>query len=237
VTTEPLLRVEDLAVAYGAAYVLRGVTFAVHSGASLAVLGRNGAGKTTLMRTLMGLLPASSGSVYFDGQPVTRLAPHHRANLGFGYVPQGRQLFPRLTVEENLIVGAKSARKSRAVGLTDVYEIFPKLAERRRQISGSLSGGEQQMVAVGRAIMSSPRLLLLDEPSEGLAPVIVDQMVDDVADAAERLGFAFIIVEQNVDAALRAAEDAVVMDQGRIVLGHPSEQLRHDPRLAEVLSV
>lgn len=146
-------------------------------------------------------------------------------------------MFPRLTVEENLVVGAKSAGKSGFVHLEDVYEIFPKLAERRRQISGSLSGGEQQMVAVGRAIMSSPRLLLLDEPSEGLAPVIVDSMVDDVVRAAQQLGFAFVIVEQNVDAALRAAEDAVVMDQGRIVLQRPSEELRHDPVLTEVLSV
>jgi branched-chain amino acid transport system ATP-binding protein len=233
----PLLAIDDLHVAYGHAPVLNGISLTLNSGDSLAILGRNGAGKTTLIRALMGLLPVGSGTISLDSRPITDLPAYRRAPLGLGYVPQGRKLFTRLTVQQNLIVGAKSAPADGATTLDHVYAMFPKLAERRRQAAGSLSGGEQQMLAVARALMSSPRLLLLDEPSEGLAPIVIESMIDDIVTAAEKLGFAFIVVEQNVEAALRAAARAVVLDQGRITMSSDSEHMRHDPALIEALSV
>jgi branched-chain amino acid transport system ATP-binding protein len=153
-----------------------------------------------------------------------------------GYVPQGRRLFPRLSVEENLLVGAKSAPAGQKTRLAEVFAMFPKLVERRNQLAGTLSGGEQQMTAVARALMIGPKLLLLDEPSEGLAPIIVERLVDDIAAASAAWGFAVVIVEQNVEAALRCADRALIIDQGSVAIDTTSEEMRHRPDLTDVLS-
>jgi branched-chain amino acid transport system ATP-binding protein len=231
-----LLNVSDLEVGYGGMGVLSGLSFRLDEREKLAILGRNGIGKTTLLRTLMGLHPATSGTVEFCGQNLSRVATHRRPGLGVGYVPQGRRLFPRLSVEENLIVGAKCAPAGQKDRLAQVFAMFPKLAERRSQLAGTLSGGEQQMTAVARALMVGPKLLLLDEPSEGLAPIIVERLVDEIAAASGAWGFAVVIVEQNVEAALRCADRALIIDQGRVAIDTTSANLRHRPDLTDVLS-
>jgi branched-chain amino acid transport system ATP-binding protein len=216
--------------------VLSGLSFSLQDGEALAILGRNGVGKSTLMRALAGLLPVSSGEIEFKGQDVTTWPAYRRPGIGFGYVPQGRRLFVRLTVEENLLVGAKSAPSGVQDRLAEVYTMFPKLGERRTQKAGTLSGGEQQMTAVGRALMGRPELLLLDEPSEGLAPIVVESLVDHIASASAQWGFAFVIVEQNVDAALRCADRALILDQGKVAVDASAEDLRNRSDLTEALS-
>jgi ABC-type branched-subunit amino acid transport system ATPase component len=231
-----LLEVSDLEAGYGGMGVLSGLSFELGEHEKLAVLGRNGIGKTTLLRTLMGLHPLTAGRIAFQGHDVSRVATHRRPGLGIGYVPQGRRLFPRLSVEENLAVGAKSSRTGQEERLAAVFAMFPKLAERRSQLAGTLSGGEQQMTAVGRALMVGPKLLLLDEPSEGLAPIIVERLVDEIAAASAAWGFAVVIVEQNVEAALRCADRALIIDQGRVAVDTSSEEMRQRPDLTDVLS-
>jgi ABC-type branched-subunit amino acid transport system ATPase component len=231
-----VLEVRDLEVGYAGMRVLTGLSLSLQEGEALAVLGRNGVGKSTLMRALAGLLPVTSGTIEFKGQDVTSWPPYRRPGFGFGYVPQGRRLFARLTVEENLLVGAKSARSGERDRLDQVYAMFPKLGDRRSQRAGTLSGGEQQMAAVGRALMGRPELLLLDEPSEGLAPIVVESLVDHIASASAEWGFAFVIVEQNVDAALRCVDRALILDQGKVVVDASADELRHRPALTEALS-
>jgi ABC-type branched-subunit amino acid transport system ATPase component len=215
------------------------VTFSVDAGEALAVLGRNGAGKTTLMKAIVGLVRTQSGTVTLQGAgEVTNVPVHQRVRHGIGYVPQGRHLFPRLTVAENIEMGLQLAREQDESGLLDaIYGAFPKLVERRTQKAGTLSGGEQQMVAFARAIAMKPNVLLLDEPSEGLAPVVVDALIDAVVDLSRRLGFAIVIVEQNVAVAFDAADRAIVMERGRVVRAGRGSELRDDPELTRVLAI
>ena len=223
-----MLEIEGLEAAYGDATALWGVSLMVGERELVSVVGPNGSGKTTLINTIAGLLPARAGRLRFGGEDLTRLAPHEVSGVGIAIVPEGRRLFGRMTVEENLELGcyAPRARASRADRLARVYEMFPALRERRRQAAGTLSGGQQQMVAIGRALMAGPRLLLLDEPSHGLAPSIVD-LVFEMVEALHRAGTAVLLVEQNAAMALALASRAYVLAEGRIVSsGAPADVLR-----------
>lgn len=224
-----LLEVQDLRVRYGEAEALRGVSLAVEEGECVAVVGANGAGKTSLMRALMGLVPAT-GEARFDGRPLLSLSPWDRASLGIGYVPEGRRVFPQLTVAENLRIGAIRTGDGAEIAqrLERVYTIFPRLAERARQPAGTLSGGEQQMLAIGRALMSRPRLLLIDEISMGLAPVLVDQTLNLIRDLNED-GLTVLLVEQNARKALQVAHRGYLLETGRIAMAAAAEELRRHP--------
>ncbi len=225
--TTALLRTEGLCSGYGRATVLRGVDLAVGAGEFVAVIGANGAGKTTLMRTISGVLRPSAGSITFEGHDLARLPAHEVPALGIGHVPEGRQIFPQLSVRENLLLGAyvRRDRRHREVQLELVLELFPRLRERFGQAGGTLSGGEQQMLAVGRALMLEPKLLMLDEPSQGLAPKVVGEMYEKLGEIHAR-GTTIILVEQNVTAALRYAARAYVLEHGRVVLEGSSAELR-----------
>jgi branched-chain amino acid transport system ATP-binding protein len=222
------LRLSGVDALYGDSHVLHGVSFALAPGRVLALLGRNGAGKTTCINAIIGFLPPRGGEVLLEGRPIHGLAPETIARRGVGLVPQGRRVFPSLTVEENLQVAARGAGRT----IADAYAFFPRLAERRRQAAGSLSGGEQQMLAIARALVSNPKVLLLDEPSEGLAP----RMVHEVGEILLRLKaerFSILLVEQNTALALRVADDAVVLNTGRIVYDGTAEDLRGRPDLLQ----
>ena len=219
-----LLDVAGLTAGYGDAVVLEDVTLQVAEGESLAVLGRNGVGKTTLMLTIMGLTRQRGGTVSWDGADISRMATSERSRAGLGWVPQERDIFPSLTVEENLRVAARPGR----MGLPAIYDLFPRLRERRRNMGDKLSGGEQQMLAIGRTLMTNPRLLLLDEPWEGLAPVIVDELEDTLARLRSEFRFAIVIVEQHAEDVLRLSDRAIVLDRGRIVLEDRSAALLAD---------
>ena len=219
-----LLEATGLTAGYGDAVVLEDVTLHLAEGESLAVLGRNGVGKTTLMLTLMGLTRQRAGTVLWDGVDISRMATSERSRAGLGWVPQERDIFPSLTVEENLRVAARPGR----VDLAAVYTLFPRLRERRRNMGDKLSGGEQQMLAIGRTLMTNPRLLLLDEPWEGLAPVIVDELEDTLAQLRTGFGFAIVIVEQHAEDALRLSDRAIVLDRGHVVLADSSAALLAD---------
>ena len=217
---------------YGDSQVLDGVSFVAHPSRVLALLGRNGAGKTTCITTVMGLLAARSGRIHLFGEAIQTLSPEAISKKGIGLVPQGRRVFANLTVAENLIVARQPARFGGAIrwDLARVYALFPGLADRKSQAAGSLSGGEQQMLAIGRALMSNPRLLLLDEPSEGLAP----QLVLDVARTISRLkeeGLSIVLVEQNVKVALELADDCVIINTGRVVYAGNAQGVRDNPDL------
>lgn len=210
----PLLEVENLDVYYGKSHILRGVSFTVGRGEIVALLGRNGVGKTTALRTVMGLLRPARGAVRLRGVDLAGLPPFRRAALGMGYVPQERLLFGRLTVDENLRAGMSHRRDPRAVEM--VFDLFPVLGERRRQRAGTLSGGEQQMVAIARALVSGPEILLLDEPSTGLMPVMVARLAEVIA-RLQRAGISVLLVEEKVPLALELAQRVYVVDVGRIV--------------------
>ena len=227
-----MLEVEGLQVAYGDAIAIWDVSLTVGAGELVSVVGPNGSGKTTLINTIAGLLPVRSGRLRFGGEDLTRVAPHDVSRRGIAIVPEGRRLFVGMTVEENLEIGAytPAARAQRDSRLERVYAMFPVLRARRRQAAGTLSGGEQQMVAIGRALMAGPRLLLLDEPSLGLAPAIVDQ-VFEVVEALHRDGTAVLLVEQNVPRALAVASRAYVLAEGRIVSAGPPAALLAEPHI------
>jgi len=226
-----LLQVEGLTAGYGASVVLEDVSFALDEGAGLALLGRNGVGKSTLLLTLMGLTRQKSGSIAWRGDDVTRVATYRRAHAGLGWVPQERFVFPSLSVEENLTVVARPG----AWTLQRVYRVFPRLEERRRNLGNQLSGGEQQMVAIARALMTNPKLLLLDEPMEGLAPIIVQELMRVIGQLVTAGEFAVIVVEQHARLALQLTQEAIVLDRGRIVHRSSSEALLHDPATLEKL--
>ncbi len=216
-TTETVLEIRGLQAGYGATPILQGVDLSVGKGEIVALIGRNGVGKTTTMRCLMGLLRTRGGGIRFLGRDIETLTSDARARLGIGYVPQGREVFPRMTVAENLMVGeligGPRGRKQPEL----VYQYFPRLAERRDQLAGTMSGGEQQQLAIGRALVGNPALMLLDEPSEGIQPSIV-QLICDVLRAIRRdLGTTILFVEQNLDTILDVGERAYVMEKGRIV--------------------
>jgi branched-chain amino acid transport system ATP-binding protein len=224
--TEKLLVVEKLEVRYGVAQVLWGVSIAVASGKVTCIIGSNGAGKTTTLNTIAGVLPARSGRILLGGRDITSLSTRERVKLHISLVPEGRQLWPGMSVEENLLMGGflPRLRKHAHAGLTRVYDLFPRLKERRRQLAGTLSGGEQQMCAIGRGLMSEPKLLLLDEPSLGLAPILVDEIFSLISNIAAQ-GVTILLVGQNVNYTLQVSDYGYVMDVGKIVLEGPSQVL------------
>lgn len=215
-----LLHIETLTAGYGAIQVLHGVNLSLASGGRLALIGRNGVGKTTLLKTVMGLADVKVGHVRLDGQDITKCSPRERAHAGIGYVPQTRDIFPSLTVEENLLAGLKGRPRS---ALDEAYALFPRLAERRQNGGQQLSGGEQQMLSVARTLLGKPRLLLLDEPLEGLAPIICIELMRAFEHLAQDTGVAVLLVEQRIDDALRFAPRAVVLERGEVV--HQSESV------------
>lgn len=225
----PLLEIADLTAGYGELEVLHGVSLHVLPGEFVAVVGANGAGKSTLLRSLMGLVPAR-GAIRFQGEDLLSQPPHRRAARRIAYVPEGRRVFPGLSVEENLLVGLYAAARPAAAALAEVYELFPRLRERRRQAARTLSGGEQQMLALGRALVLDPLLLVADEVSLGLAPVIVDRIFDVMVEMNRR-GRAVLLAEQNVRISLEAASRAYVLDTGRVALEGAAAELRSDPRI------
>ena len=221
---EPLLTVTDLRAGYGSAVVLDGVSLDLAPQGGLAVLGRNGVGKSTLLLTIMGYTRVSRGSILWRGQEITYEPPHRRARAGIGWVAQEREIFATLTVEENLTVAARSG----AWSLPRVYELFPRLAERRRNLGNQLSGGEQQMLAIARALMTNPALLLLDEPFEGLAPIVVEELTAAIRRMIAERANAFVLVEQHVEIALPLTENVIVLERGCVVHRGPSAQLLAD---------
>ena len=224
-----LLRVEQLCAGYGEAVILDGIGFSLEEADSLALLGRNGMGKTTLLATLMGATRCHRGSIRYRGGDLTSVPPHGRACLGLGWVPQERDVFASLTVEENLTVVARPG----AWDLKRVYALFPRLRERRAQMGHQLSGGEQQMLAMGRALMLNPRLLLLDEPLEGLAPLIVQELLNVIQRLIEEAGMAVILVEQHARQVLPLTRQALILERGRSIYLGDSQALRRDHGLLD----
>ena len=212
---EPLLEARGLAGGYGGKPVLQGIDLAIWAREVIAVIGRNGVGKTTLMRALIGLLPLSGGAIRLGGEQIGTLSAHRRARRGLGYVPQGRDVFPRMSVEENLQVGA-SVRGAGA-SIEPAYTVFPILRERRRQAAGTLSGGQQQQLAIGRVLVGQPRLILLDEPSEGIQPSVVQEIARAMLALNRDTGTTIVLVEQNIDMIRAMAQRCYVMDKGRVV--------------------
>jgi branched-chain amino acid transport system ATP-binding protein len=227
-----LLEVKDLHAGYDRGLVLRGVDLNIERGQVLAVLGRNGVGKTTLVHTLMGLVRSRTGSIHFDGQELAGRPPHLRARAGIALVPQGRRNFARLTVEENLGIASRSGRGG--WNLQRVYALLPKLAERRNHRGDQLSGGEQQMLAIGRALLGEPRLLLLDEPSEGLAPLVVQEITRILSELRAE-GLSALLVEQHLRTAFELADTVHIMSRGSIVYRASVDEFRRDPETARVL--
>jgi branched-chain amino acid transport system ATP-binding protein len=221
-----MLELREVRAGYGNAVVLEGISLALAEGATLALLGRNGVGKSTLLLTVMGYTRLHRGAVLWHGDDISRLPPHRRARLGIGWVAQEREIFPSLTVEENLTVAARPGDWT----LERAYRLFPRLAERRANQGNQLSGGEQQMLAIARALMTNPRLLLLDEPLEGLAPIIVEELAQALRNLA---GVAMILVEQHAEIALSLTEQALVIERGRIAHRGASRALLADERLLE----
>jgi branched-chain amino acid transport system ATP-binding protein len=228
------LEVRDLTVAYGAIQAVRGVSFSVERGQIVSLIGSNGAGKTTTLRTLSGLLRPASGEVLLDGEPLHTLPAHEILARGVAHSPEGRRLFARMTVEENLRLGAYTRRDEAGVvaDLERIYALFPVLGERRRNKAGLFSGGEQQMLAIGRALMSRPKLLMLDEPSMGLSPIMTQKILDTVRELREQ-GTTVLLVEQNALAALGLSDRAYVIDLGRTTLSGSGAELLADPRVQE----
>jgi branched-chain amino acid transport system ATP-binding protein len=229
-----MLSVKGLAVAYGGIRAVKGIDFHVGAGEVVALIGANGAGKTSTLKALAGMLPPAAGELVYDGSPVTGLPSHMLVRRGLVLVPEGRGVFPRLTVAENLAMGAYTRDDASGVraDTARIYDWFPRLAERRTQIAGTLSGGEQQMLALGRALMSRPRLLLLDEPSMGLAPIMVQKVFDTIRNIAAD-GVTLLLVEQNARLALETSQRGYVMESGRIVIDGPSPALLGDDRIRQ----
>jgi branched-chain amino acid transport system ATP-binding protein len=223
-SSAPLLALSDIRAGYGAGVVLDGVSFELPEHGSLAVLGRNGVGKSTLILTIMGYTQVGRGRILWRGEDITSNAPHRRARAGIGWVAQEREIFSTLTVEENLTVASREGRWN----LAAVYDLFPRLAERRRNLGNQLSGGEQQMLAIARALMTNPALLLLDEPLEGLAPIVVEELAAAIRRMTSESGDAFILVEQHADIALSLTQSALVLERGRIVHSGSSAKLLAD---------
>ncbi|MDR3426647.1 ABC transporter ATP-binding protein [Silvimonas sp.] len=224
--TTPLLQVKDLKVAYGGIQAVKGIDLEINKGELVALIGANGAGKTTTLKTLVGMLKPAGGQIIYDGQPTLKLPSFAYVKHGLAMVPEGRGIFSRLTVEENLQMGAytRNDKAEIATDLEKVYGLFPRLKERQKQLAGTLSGGEQQMVAMGRAIMSRPKLLLLDEPSMGLAPIIVQKIFEIIRMIAAE-GVTMLLVEQNAKLALQTANRGYVMESGKITLADTAQNL------------
>jgi branched-chain amino acid transport system ATP-binding protein len=221
-----MIEIRDVSKSYGRRVALANVSLQIHGGEVTLLLGANGAGKSTLLRTISGLLRPTAGEIHFAGERIDHAGPHHVVELGFVQVPEGKQLFPQMTVEENLLVGAMCprARGDRQRSLEEVYGLFAEIADKRKRQAGSLSGGEQQMVAVGRALMARPTILAMDEPSLGLAPVVVDRLFD-VLERIRQSGLTILIIEQNVQQTLEMADRGYVMENGHIVLTGSGQEL------------
>jgi branched-chain amino acid transport system ATP-binding protein len=229
-----LLELQDVKVAYGRIEALHGVSIHVNQGEVVALIGANGAGKTTTMRAISGLRPLAGGRIVFDGDDISRLRPDLRVIRGLCQSPEGRQIFPGMTVLENLDMGAYTRRDKAGIAtdLERVYGLFPRLLERRKQVAGTLSGGEQQMLAIGRALMARPKLLLLDEPSMGLAPMLIQQIFTIISEISQQ-GTTILVVEQNAQQALSRAHRAYVLETGMIVKEGTGSDLLHDPAVRE----
>ncbi len=227
-----MLEIEDLHVAYGSIQALRGINLRVDAGELVTLIGSNGAGKSTTLLTISGVLRPRQGRIRFEGRDLAGVAPHEIVRMGISHCPEGRLIFGRLTVLENLVLGAYHRRDRRNIqaDIDRVYALFPRLAERRRQMAGTLSGGEQQMLAIGRALMSRPRMLLLDEPSLGLAPLLVERIFAVIQELQQQ-GVTILLVEQNAYQALRVASRAYVLETGQIRLAGPAAELANDPRM------
>ena len=231
-TTEALLEVRSVAAAYGDVQALWDVSLSVAAGSVATLLGSNGAGKTTTLRVISGILPALEGEVRFGGERIDGSSPHSIVERGVIQVPEGRHLWPNMTVEDNLLLGAYSSRSrsQRIKTLAEVYALFPRLAERRSQLAGTLSGGEQQMAAIGRGLMGKPQVLMLDEPSLGLAPILVDEVFRVIREIVAQ-GVTVLIVEQNVHLALEIATTASVLENGRIAMSGSAAEVASDPKV------
>ncbi len=230
--SEVLFAIKDLEVSYGSIAAIKGISLEVRKGEIVTILGANGAGKTTTMRTISQLLKAKAGSIQFKGVELTQLPPHKIVKLGISHSPEGRRVFGILTVEENLLLGAFTQSKVDREVLDWVYQLFPRLKERRKQLAGTLSGGEQQMLAISRALMSKPELLLLDEPSLGIAPILVKAIFQQIKEIAQS-GVTVLLVEQNAKAALKLADRGYVLDVGKIALSGTSQELLSNPKVQE----
>jgi len=227
-----MLKVEDLNVFYGDAQALWGINFDVSPGEICTLVGANGGGKTTLLKTICGLLPVTNGSIFLSGQDLRPVKAEERVNLGLAMIPEGRKIFPGMTVEENLKMGAYKERvwKKKGELIEKNYDLFPVLKDRRKQMGGTLSGGERQMLAIGRALMSEPKILLLDEPSLGLAPKVVDQVME-ITKTINKAGVTILLVEQNVNIALGVAQRGYVIESGRIVIHDTAQALLADDHI------
>jgi branched-chain amino acid transport system ATP-binding protein len=227
-----LLEVSDIRARYGAIEALKGVSLTVEEGEVVTLIGSNGAGKSTTLRSISGLTPASAGSVTFDGEDITRVPAHEIVVRGIALSPEGRHCFPRMTVRENLELGAHRRTKGPEIGqdLDRVFSLFPRLQERERQKAGTMSGGEQQMLAIGRALMARPKLLMLDEPSMGIAPILVARIYETIGEI-NKSGVAILLVEQNANYALDISSRGYVLETGRVVLLGESAKLRDDPEV------
>jgi branched-chain amino acid transport system ATP-binding protein len=225
-----MLELQDVHVKYGAVEALKGITLEVEEGEIVTLLGANGAGKTTTLRTISGLLRPSAGRVMFEGRPIDQMPAHEVLGIGIGHVPEGRRVFPRMSVQENLEMGAYQRKGGNKQVMERVFALFPVLSERKSQDGGTLSGGEQQMLAIGRALMSRPRLILLDEPSMGLAPLIVAKIFEIIAEINQD-GTTVLLVEQNAAQALRLASRGYVLETGSIVMSDDADTLLSDDRV------
>jgi len=227
-----MLTIKDLNVYYGVIHAIKGVSFDVNEGEVIALLGANGAGKTTILHTITGLVQAKSGSVDFEERELTKVPAHKIVSLGMAHVPEGRRIFLELTVFENLSMGAYTRKDKKEIAdtLEMVYSRFPRLKERRSQIAGTLSGGEQQMLAMGRALMSHPKIMLMDEPSMGLSPIFVEEIFDIIREISKG-GTTVLLVEQNAKKTLQIADRAYVLETGKIVLSGDAKELMNDPKV------
>jgi branched-chain amino acid transport system ATP-binding protein len=233
-TSKPIaLEVKDLTVNYGVITALHGISMQIRQGDIVTLIGANGAGKTTTLRAISGLLRATTGSVHYDGQSITGMKPHKIVERGLCHVPEGRMVFANLTVLENLQMGAFLRRDKSDIQKTQqyVYNVFPRLKERERQVAGTLSGGEQQMLAIGRALMSKPRFLMLDEPSLGIAPLLVKTIFEKIVEINREQGLTILLVEQNANLALEISNYGYVLETGKIILQDASPALRQNPEV------
>ncbi|MEU0530662.1 ABC transporter ATP-binding protein [Amycolatopsis tolypomycina] len=225
-----LLDVQDINVHYGKIAALKGMSIQVDEGEIVSLIGANGAGKTTTLKTISGLRPLTSGKILFNGQDISKTPGHKRVLLGIGQSPEGRGVFPGMTVQENLLMGAYTRKDDLTADLDEVYELFPRLNERRTQFGGTMSGGEQQMIAIGRALMTKPKVLLLDEPSMGLAPMLIAQIFDIIREINKR-GTTVLLVEQNAQQALKLSDRAYVLETGQVVKSARGADLLDDPQV------
>ena len=225
-----LLELKDIHVHYGKIAAIKGISLQVEDGEIVSLIGANGAGKTTTLKTISGLRPLTSGQVLFNGQDISKMPGHKRVMAGIGQSPEGRGVFPGMTVQENLLMGAYTRKDALDADLAEVYELFPRLAERKSQFGGTMSGGEQQMIAIGRALMTKPKVLLLDEPSMGLAPMLIAQIFEIIKEINKR-GTTVLLVEQNAQQALKLSDRAYVLETGRVVKSAPGPELLDDPQV------